>query len=149
MLIIGTDTDPLTLQLVAALCGKDLSRRVWLNKPMGGVRSASNVGSVAPCDLGIEIGPQPHGLCRADVYRKAVELVNEALTFAENALGGGGGEWCKEGEVVVYRWTGEVVPFPLDAHGEVHIGYSISLNPNPNPNPNPNWIFSLSLSLSY
>ena len=56
MLIVGTDTDPLTLQLVAALLRADPSRRVWLNKTVGGPRSASNVGSVAMCDIGLEIG---------------------------------------------------------------------------------------------
>ena len=58
MLIVGTDTDPLTLQLLAHLVEQDPSRRVWLNKTLDGTRSASNVGSVAPCDLGLEIGPQ-------------------------------------------------------------------------------------------
>ena len=40
MLIAGTDDDPLTLQLLVALVEADPTRRVWLNKTVGGGRSS-------------------------------------------------------------------------------------------------------------
>ena len=67
LIIISDEHDPLTLQLAAALRAAGPDRRVWLPVPPGKERVLCNVGSVAPCDIGIELGPQAHGLCRADM----------------------------------------------------------------------------------
>ena len=67
MIIISDELDTLTLQLAAALRAAEPDRRVWLPVPPGKERVLCNVGSVAACDIGIELGPQAHGLCRADM----------------------------------------------------------------------------------
>ena len=113
MIIIGSDTDALTLQYCAGLVARQPARRVWLNVPTKhGARATHNVGSVAKCDIGLELGPLAHGLCRADLFATAQAVLHDCLDLSAQLLPAGGSAAATTLEV--YRWSGELVPFPTD-----------------------------------
>lgn len=117
MIIISDESDPLALHLAAALVRANPRRRIWLPCPPGGKsdRKLANVGSAAHCDIGIEIGPQPHGYCRFEVFEEAKQILQELLDVIHAFLVKR--ESMPACELELFRWTGELVKFPTDDTG--------------------------------
>eukprot|EP00035_Acanthoeca_spectabilis_P038515 m.53816 g.53816 ORF g.53816 m.53816 type:complete len:367 (+) comp9168_c0_seq1:113-1213(+) len=69
----------------------------------------ANVGSVAPSDIGIELGPQPHGVLHAWTVELAQVLVDAALDFCEDF---NSGKCCPQSDNVEIFSLSHAVPYP-------------------------------------
>lgn len=119
MLIIG-DTKPLTLHLIQLLISKNQERKVWLNITGSGSKSASNLGSLAPYNIGIEIGPDGgHGICTADVFKQGKDCVNDLLDICNMLFTKNRNDKLNKKTLEVYRWTGDSIYFPMNKDREI------------------------------
>lgn len=118
MIIIG-DTNPLTFYLTHMLCLKNSQRKVWLNKPHKGEKSAANLGSMASCNIGVEIGPDGgHGICTAKIFKEGEDCVNDFLDICQSLFTKNKKSIIPKFTLEVYRWIGKDVLFPLNDEGE-------------------------------
>ncbi|XP_078390087.1 aspartoacylase-like isoform X1 [Cetorhinus maximus] len=74
-----------------------------------------DISSVGKYDLGVELGPQPHGVARAENLSRMRKIVHAALDFVELFNQGTEFEEC---DLEIYRHL-KNLDYPRDAEGEI------------------------------
>lgn len=82
-------------------------RLILMDIPLSEAYSQESLGKHG---LAIEIGPQPHGVVRADIYNLMKEAVDQTLDWVKNF---NSGSVCEGGKVEVYTYK-DAIDYPRD-----------------------------------